>query len=128
MAKIKRFKSITPPALTKLGSTTYIVPGFIKVPDDTTLADVYKAWDKQKPKPAPGMYCSTEELDAYLKGTYTGKVLKSAGDIVEKVKSSNGKSNYIVKLQNGQWSCTCTGYSFRKRCRHIDEVKLKHNK
>jgi hypothetical protein len=38
------------------------------------------------------------------------------------VKGSKG-STYIVKLSNSSYSCTCAGYGFRRKCRHIEEVK-----
>lgn len=31
--------------------------------------------------------------------------------------------NYVVTEINGSWSCTCKGYQFRRRCRHIDHIK-----
>jgi hypothetical protein len=31
--------------------------------------------------------------------------------------------NYIVSEQNGQWSCSCSGFTFRGRCRHVEDIK-----
>ena len=42
---------------------------------------------------------------------------------VYKVKSSKGNSYYEVTLLGNEISCTCPGYGFRKRCRHIEETK-----
>ena len=39
-----------------------------------------------------------------------------------KVKSSNGKKFYLVQRVNGKFSCTCTGFEFRKDCKHIAAV------
>lgn len=44
-----------------------------------------------------------------------------------KVKNSKGTGHYIVTFDKGGWSCDCTGYSFRRKCRHIDEAKTKMN-
>ncbi len=43
-----------------------------------------------------------------------------------KVMSSTGKGEYQVrKYNNGTWSCTCPAYGFRRKCKHIDNVKSK---
>ena len=36
------------------------------------------------------------------------------------VKGSKG-NEYTVKLQNGEYSCECVGFQFRKHCKHITE-------
>lgn len=46
-------------------------------------------------------------------------------DKVVQIKSSNGKDTYTV-TQNGttqKWSCTCPGFSFKRKCRHTLEVQ-----
>ena len=46
-------------------------------------------------------------------------------DKVMLIKSSNGKDTYTV-MQNGitkKWSCTCSGYNFKKKCRHTLEAQ-----
>lgn len=43
-------------------------------------------------------------------------------DSVHLVKSSNGKSYYTVTISNGVKSCTCTGYGFRRDCKHIRSI------
>lgn len=40
-----------------------------------------------------------------------------------KVLSSNGKEYYTVKSLNGDYTCTCIGYSFRRYCKHITKIK-----
>jgi hypothetical protein len=37
------------------------------------------------------------------------------------VKGSKG-NDYLVIRQKGQYNCTCTGFTYRKSCRHIAEV------
>lgn len=37
------------------------------------------------------------------------------------VQGSKGNT-YVVTKENGKVSCSCPGYSYRKSCRHIDEV------
>jgi len=38
------------------------------------------------------------------------------------VKSSDGKTDYAVKIQDGIPTCTCMGFSFHRHCRHIDKI------
>ena len=42
-----------------------------------------------------------------------------------KVKSSKGNKFYIVERAHGKFSCTCTGFEFRKDCKHIGAVSKK---
>ena len=44
------------------------------------------------------------------------------GEKTWQVKGSKGNT-YTVKLSDGMYSCTCAGYGFRRKCRHIEEVK-----
>jgi len=37
------------------------------------------------------------------------------------VKGSKG-NDYLVIRQKGQYNCNCTGFQYRKSCRHITEV------
>ena len=38
-----------------------------------------------------------------------------------RVPGSKG-GEYVVSFDGGQWSCSCSGYSFRRTCRHISEL------
>ena len=42
-----------------------------------------------------------------------------------RVKSTDGKKVYLVSRVNGKFSCTCTGFEFRKDCKHIGAVAKK---
>ena len=42
---------------------------------------------------------------------------------VFKVKSNT--KEYIVKVNKNRYNCTCTGYNFRGKCKHIDAVAKK---
>ena len=42
-----------------------------------------------------------------------------------KVKSSKGNKFYLVTRVNGKFSCTCTGFEFRKDCKHVGAVSKK---
>jgi len=32
-------------------------------------------------------------------------------------------NTYMVTNDRGNWTCTCAGFGFRRKCRHITEVK-----
>jgi len=42
-----------------------------------------------------------------------------------KVKSTDGKKFYLVQRVDGKFSCTCTGFEFRKDCKHVGAVAKK---
>lgn len=44
-----------------------------------------------------------------------------------KIKNSKGTGHYTVSFDKGGWTCDCTGFGFRRKCRHIDEAKIKLN-
>ena len=119
------FSSFTPPTLATIAGVTKIYPNGIEVPADTTLEEVYAHWTQELPPPAPGFRCSNEEMDLYLAGKWTPESAESFKDITVDVKSTNGKKTYTVSNSNGHWDCTCVGYGFRRKCKHITEVKLK---
>ena len=50
------------------------------------------------------------------------KIEKPKGLKTWRVTGSTGKT-YTVKLENGHFSCTCAGFGFRRKCRHINEIK-----
>ena len=39
-----------------------------------------------------------------------------------RVPGSKG-GEYIVSLDGDRWACTCSGFQFRSRCRHVDELR-----
>ena len=94
-----------PPATMELNGERYIMPGWYKLPEDEPtpkLEDI--AFYPYKPKKEP------------LPNIDSNKVYK--------VKSSKGNKEYLVQMNmSGSMECTCPGYGFRRRCRHIEEVK-----
>lgn len=42
------------------------------------------------------------------------------GELVARLPSSRDATVvYEVRLEQGEYTCTCPGYGFRKRCRHV---------
>jgi len=105
LAETLKFKSFLPPGLLSISGKTYVCPGWHEVPEGTTLKEVYERWTHDKPK-------DTEE-----KPTHT---------ISEMVDSSTAGKEYNVTFDGTWWDCGCAGFSFRKTCRHVKEIKTKH--
>jgi len=74
-------------------------------------------------------FYSREELDVIWKKKTWSPKDPIISNIPNKVYSVNGSKNavYEVRLLNGQWSCTCAAFSFKRYtdCKHIKEIKNK---
>ena len=95
-----------PPGLMKSphSGKTYIVAGcMIEVPDETTFADMHKYVTYERPK-------IPNSTDTW------------------KVKSSSGSTYTVVKLDNGEYTCTCIGFKYHRKCKHIRQVKNQFRK
>ena len=95
------------PGLIKTEGGTYIVAGaWIKVPDNTEMKDIW----------------------TYVTRQYHGKKDNLPEKVEEKKKAvaietfvaegSNG-ATYEVKRKGEYWSCSCPGFGFNRRCKHI---------
>jgi hypothetical protein len=83
----------------------YIMPGWYKLKPDEETPDIkdiaYYPYKAKKPN---------------IPNEHKNKVYK--------VTSSKGDKEYEVSIDSsGSFSCTCPGYGFRRKCRHIDYVK-----
>lgn len=88
------------PGIIKSNGKTYAVGGqWIEVPEGTTLDDIL--WDKpnviDKPRPK-------------------GKSITVKGSKGNEYTVSYNPTSKVI-------SCTCTGYQFRKKCKHQKELK-----
>ena len=108
LSKNTVFKSFITPALAVFNGITYVVPGWHPVPKDTTLKEVLEHWVKD------GVEEETEiKPDIY---------------VCEKVKSSHTEEEYFVEYNGRYWSCTCIGFGYRGKCKHVDLIKAKYKK
>jgi len=98
------YGGLIPPFTTTINGERYIMPGWYKLkPDEETpnIKDI--AYYPYKPKKEP------------LPNIDSNKVYK--------VVSSRGNKEYLVQMNvSGSMECTCPGYGFRRKCRHIEEV------
>ena len=100
-----KISSFLPPAISVIGGKTYVVPGWHEVPADTTLDEVYERWTRDLP-----------EMED-----------KPTHSISEMIDSSTAGKQYEVTFDGTWWNCECAGFGFRKNCRHVKEVKAKHD-
>ncbi len=93
--------SMNPMLYTALDGKRYAVSGqhWVEVPMNTTLEGIDKYMVK----------LASETNDT--KGKQNWKVEGSKGN------------KYTVSLIESQWSCTCVGYGWRSKCKHIQYVK-----
>ena len=98
-------KVTIPPALATMAHTgkRYAISGneWIEVPLDTTR----------------------ESLAQYMVYEAYEEPVVEGGESWE-VKGSTGKT-YTVTHRNEAWLCTCTGFTYRRKCKHIEEQKTK---
>lgn len=101
----KSIKSFMPPTLLDLPSGKWAVFGgnWISVPQSTTFEQVRAAWVPDRPKKA--------------------KAVTSTHQQSFQVPSSKGGACYVVEFKNNSWSCSCPGFGFRSKCKHVDNIK-----
>lgn len=104
---LKRGESLYPPIIVNFISGRVMLfhdveGGKIRIADDVTPDDANFIWKRRQ-----------------------FKQRAFNGDAQYQIASSSG-STYTVTLQNARWSCTCAGFGFRKRCRHLEQAKQQH--
>jgi hypothetical protein len=101
MLKIPITVDVPPAIFTSHRGIRYGIAGsiWVEVPEGTTLDDL-SAYMVYKPRKA-----------SVIPGENSWRVKGSKGNI------------YTVKLSQGIYSCSCPGYGFRRKCRHIEEIK-----
>lgn len=102
MPKIKLSNAI--PSIFEINNKRYIVPQWTEVDDTITTEMVRDVWWSQigKPQNYPNLT----------------KILTF------EIPNSKGNGFYTVTYEKNQWYCTCTGFGFRRRCKHIENAKL----
>jgi len=87
------------PFVAKVGQHYYIMPSWKMIPDDTN--EVRILWDHPAPIP-------TQKLEG----------------VTRTVPASNGVGTYKVLVRNdGMKSCSCPGFLYRRKCKHVDALK-----
>ena len=69
------------------------------------------------------MDCTYDDIRPYYtKKEYLKEVDTSQNNEFQ-ILNSKGNGSYTVVVKNGQWSCGCVGYGFRRKCKHIEIAK-----
>lgn len=77
--------------------------GWFAVDENFTMKDAMDRWEKlQMKKEEP-------------------KDLSSAWKW--EVPNSKGNGTYDVEFNKGGWNCSCVGFSFRRDCKHVQQIK-----
>ena len=85
------------------GQRFVVASQWIKVPASTTYEDIHKYAVYESL--IPDMPENTEENEEW-------QVTGSKGNL------------YTVKMRSGLYSCTCPGFGFRRKCKHVTNIKL----
>ena len=110
--KVPRHNVIKNFSIVEFASGTYVCPGWIPVDKGTTREDVE----------------FIDNITIENKENSAGVIKETQQELIYKVPSSNGKSEYLVKFQYGDWSCNCPASMFKRgNCKHIKELKIKSN-
>ncbi len=98
------YGGLIPPFTMTCNGERYIMPGWYKLKQNEETPDIKDiAYYPYKPK-RPNL----PNIDS---------------NKVYKVKSSKGNSSYEVQMNNsGSMECSCPGYGFRRKCRHVTEI------
>lgn len=122
--KIQKIKSLYPPHLAIINGKKIITQTWQEVPMETTLEDLQVHWEKIIFENTPGYKCTNAENDEFLAGKFKKEDFeKSDKSKLFKILSSKGDKEYNVVFENNHWKCDCIGFSFRGRCKHIEQAK-----
>lgn len=98
-----KIKSFLPPTIVETRNGRWMVADgkWLAIPKTVTFEMVRAAWVRDVP-----------EKKVFHNKKW--KVKGSKGDI------------YTVSITNNHWNCTCSGFGFRRNCKHVEQTKLKH--
>lgn len=103
----KKYTSIYPPTLVDLPSGRYFI----------ITGETHGGW-----YPVSKKFNYEKALQGWTPTVTTS--VQSTITKVWKIANSKNQGYYTVSFDKGNWSCDCTGYGFRRKCRHIEEAKL----
>jgi len=113
MSKLKlRIKSTHNPILLTCKTKTMIIGGTILTVNGEVWNHAYVAIE-------PAGVITKDDIE-WIPG-YSVPELPEPEKVI--VRSTDGKREYIVTLyETGGYTCTCDGFWYRKKCKHIHEV------
>lgn len=96
---------VFPPSISTIDGIKYLFPGWIPISNDTELCDI--EWSK------PDYLIKKDEI--------------LLDDKVWEVPALRGKTIYNISRESNEYRCTCSGFAFRRKCKHIDKIKFDEN-
>ena len=97
---------------------TFYSPGIANMADGRRFAIAGSTWIEIGPEVTSSMLTA-----AWTPVKRTPVNLGTVEDKVFEVVSKRSGEKYEVKSSYGKWSCTCPGFEYRKKCKHIEEIK-----
>ena len=105
----QKITTLYPPTIVNTVSGRYAVyaggeqGGWFEVDENFTMQDAMDRWEKlsfakQEPKTPADMW--KWEVD-----------------------NSKGTGKYTVQFDRSGWNCSCVGFSFRRDCKHVQQIK-----
>lgn len=77
------------------------------------------------PSDDPRQFISVIHLSSVV-GEKPWKKAPRSADRVIRIEASDGRKFYLIRIRGGvPVSCTCPGFQYRNRCRHLNEVEEK---
>ena len=101
------------PAIVHLRGKTYIAHG-----------DLQEAWEGMTPDDARTLFPRPVSVLAPKPEPKQSMSAEQNFQLSWQVLSSKGDKHYTVTYRNDSYSCSCPGYGWRRKCRHIEGVKL----
>lgn len=106
----KTVTTLYPPTVATILSKRYAIysggpeSNWYEVPEDFTLQDANKRW----------------------KRLVSANVAQPSAKKAFKVANSKGNGFYDVVFDGKLWSCSCTGFGFRRDCKHVQQTKKQY--
>lgn len=101
-------ESLIPPTIAQIGEKRWAVftgnhGGWFRIDQTVTLEMLMHRWIKWEPKKTEAQAPKIQNKEWKIKG--------SKGNV------------YNVSLRNGNYSCECMGFGFRRKCKHVEQAK-----
>ena len=96
------------------------------------MIEIKGCWNPTIIKAGGAIYAVSGSTWLRVPKNTTKKDLKWINTSPSPKKHGNNKEweikDYIVSLKYGYYSCTCLGYLYRRRCKHVTQVSNQYNK
>ena len=120
------YGGLIPPYTMKLNGERYIMPGWYKLSkneDTPNIEDIRYIPYKPNKDNIPNIDSNIDDIAFYPYKPSIRPLPEESIGKVYKVLSSKGDKEYEVNTNaSGSLECSCVGYGYRRKCRHIDQI------